>query len=109
MKAATFYCKKSPFIHVWSEADGKVIARFNNGTLETSDESLINKLEALGYESDIVKTKAETKVETKTEIKSPDIDELKAKADELGIKYSYNTGVKKLLEKITKAEGDGNV
>ena len=73
-----------------------------NTVFEVSDSDVADLKKAGGW----VKEEPKTKVEPKTEVepKKSELDLLRDEADELGIEYKSNWGVKKLTEAIAEAK-----
>lgn len=81
--------------------------RKGNIVIESDIENNFNLFQRYGFEPVIepVKEVAEAqKVETQEAEAADDLDELKAKAKELGIRNSHSMGKAKLLERIAEAE-----
>lgn len=105
---------------VWNKEANKRLCKFaRNGSFETEDEYIIGKLKALGYKSsdEEVPGPKPTQVEElpepilaqgedpatqlyNTVLEDLSLEELKEHATENGIKFSYNIGREKLLEKV---------
>lgn len=79
-----------------------------NTVFEVSDSDVADLKKAGGWVKEEPKTKVEskTKVEPKTKVESEksELDLLRDEADELGIAYKGNWGVKKLTEAIAEAK-----
>ena len=73
-----------------------------NTVFEVSDSDVADLKKAGGWVKEEPKTKVES--ETKVEPEKSELDLLRDEADELGIAYKGNWGVKKLTEAIAEAK-----
>lgn len=77
-----------------------------NTVFEVSDSDVADLKKAGGWVKEEPKTKVEPKTEIEPEIEpeKSELDLLRDEADELGIEYKGNWGVKKLTEAIAEAK-----
>jgi len=86
---------KTPNI-IWDGANNRPLCKFVNGVIETNDEALVSKLEALGY---TVEGEADAKPLDKMKV-----DELKAYAAEHNIDLGEAKNKADILKTIQEAE-----
>jgi hypothetical protein len=82
---------------VWDATENKNLCAFVDGVFETEDKAVIEKLIALGYESELIE--GEPEPDDEEELKA-----LRAQAKELGIKSSHLMGIDRLREEIAALE-----
>ena len=68
-------------------------------TIKAKNQAMINTLKKLGYKSGI-----ENETDREGNEKADELDELREKADELGIKYDKRMGIEKLRALIGEHE-----
>jgi len=83
---------------IWDDANNRPLCKFVNGVIETSDEAIASKLEALGH---MVEGKADVKPLDKMKV-----DELKAYAAERNIDLSDDVKKDDILKAIQEAEAN---
>jgi hypothetical protein len=88
---------KTPNI-IWDGANNRPLCKFVNGVIETNDEALVSKLEALGY---TVEGEADAKPLDKMKV-----DELKAYAAERNIELPEGAKKDEILKAIQEAEAE---
>lgn len=88
---------KTPNI-IWDGANNRPLCKFVNGVIETNDEALVSKLEALGH---TVEGKADAKPLDKMKV-----DELKAYAEEHNISLPDGAKKDEILKAIQEAEAE---